>query len=80
MHLFEDNKGGRVELTFDENRIGMTARHVLVILKHKEKWLLTRHSIRGIEFPGGKAEEVNPSRRQRSVKRLRKRASQLRNR
>lgn len=57
MHLFEDNKGGRVELTFDKNRIGMTARHVLVILKHKEKWLLTRHSIRGIEFPGGKAEE-----------------------
>ena len=30
---------------------------MLVVLKHKGKWLLTRHSIRGIEFPGGKAEE-----------------------
>lgn len=35
----------------------MEARHVLVVLKHNGKWLLTRHSIRGIEFPGGKAEE-----------------------
>ena len=35
----------------------MAARHVLVVLKHNGKWLLTRHSIRGIEFPGGKAEE-----------------------
>ena len=40
-----------------ENRFGMKARHVLVVLKHNGKWLLTRHSIRGIEFPGGKAEE-----------------------
>ncbi|MDN4607808.1 NUDIX hydrolase [Sporosarcina highlanderae] len=30
---------------------------MLVVLKHNGKWLLTRHSIRGIEFPGGKAEE-----------------------
>ncbi|WP_339254651.1 NUDIX domain-containing protein [Sporosarcina sp. FSL W8-0480] len=29
---------------------------MLVVLKHNGKWLLTRHSIRGIEFPGGKAE------------------------
>jgi 8-oxo-dGTP diphosphatase len=35
----------------------MEARHVLVVLKHEGKWLVTRHSIRGIEFPGGKAEE-----------------------
>ena len=33
------------------------ARHVLVVLKYKDKWLLTQHSNRGIEFPGGKAEE-----------------------
>lgn len=37
--------------------MNMEARHVLVVLKHKDKWLLTRHSVRGIEFPGGKAEE-----------------------
>lgn len=37
--------------------MNMEARHVLVVLKHKDKWLLTRHSVRGVEFPGGKAEE-----------------------
>lgn len=55
--IFNDVNGGRVELTFGKNRFGMSARHVLVVLKHNEKWLLTNHSIRGIEFPGGKAEE-----------------------
>ena len=57
MLIFNDINGGHVELTFGENRYGMPARHVLVVLKHKGKWLLTNHSIRGIEFPGGKAEE-----------------------
>ena len=55
--IFNDVNGGRVELTFGGNHLGMEARHVLVVLKHGGKWLLTRHSIRGIEFPGGKAEE-----------------------
>src|SRR3954447_18097354 len=56
MLIFNDINGGRVELTFGENQFGMPARHVLVILKHNDKWLLTRHLIRGVEFPGGKAE------------------------
>lgn len=50
-------QGAHVELTFGENRRGIEARHVLVVLKHEGKWLLTRHSVRGIEFPGGKAED-----------------------
>ena len=54
--IFNDVNGGCVELTFGENQFGMPARHVLVILKHNGKWLLTRHLIRGVEFPGGKAE------------------------
>ena len=54
---FDDLNGTRVELTFGENRFGIPARHVLVVLKYKGKWLLTKHSIRGIEFPGGKAED-----------------------
>jgi 8-oxo-dGTP diphosphatase len=57
MLIFNDINGGRVELTFGENQFGMPARHVLVILKHNGKWLLTRHSMRGVEFPGGKAED-----------------------
>lgn len=54
---FKDLQGAYVELTFGRNQSGMEARHVLVVLKHKGKWLLTRHKIRGIEFPGGKAEQ-----------------------
>ncbi len=57
MLLFTDISGGRVELTFGANRFGMPARHVLVVLKHDGKWLLTRHAVRGVEFPGGKVEE-----------------------
>lgn len=57
MFIFTDEQGGRVELTFGSNRFGMPARHVLLILKHNGKWLLTAHRTRGIEFPGGKAEE-----------------------
>jgi 8-oxo-dGTP diphosphatase len=53
---FKDLNGAQVDLTFGENRIGMEARHVLVVFKHNGKWLLTRHISRGIEFPGGKAE------------------------
>ncbi|MBB4826096.1 8-oxo-dGTP diphosphatase [Sporosarcina luteola] len=56
MLTFNDLKGAKVELTFGENRQGMEARHVLVVLKHEGKWLVTRHESRGIEFPGGKAE------------------------
>lgn len=54
---FKDLQGAHVELTFGENRMGMEARHVLVVLKQEGKWLMTRHSIRGVEFPGGKAED-----------------------
>lgn len=57
MTIFTDLNGGRVELTFGENPIGLEARHVLVVCKHEGKWLLTRHTLRGIEFPGGKAED-----------------------
>ncbi|WP_342505797.1 NUDIX domain-containing protein [Sporosarcina sp. FSL K6-2383] len=57
MLTFNDINGGRVELTFGDNYLGMEARHVLVVLKYNGKWLLTRHRVRGIEFPGGKAEE-----------------------
>lgn len=57
MFIFTDEQGGRVELTFGPNRFGMPARHVLLILKNDGKWLLTTHRTRGIEFPGGKAED-----------------------
>jgi 8-oxo-dGTP diphosphatase len=57
MLAFNDVNGGRVELSFGTNRFCIPARHVLVVLKYNEKWLLTRHLERGIEFPGGKVED-----------------------
>ncbi|MDS9472960.1 NUDIX domain-containing protein [Sporosarcina pasteurii] len=56
MLVFHDSQGGHVELSFGKNCFEVPARHVLVVLKHGEKWLLTKHRTRGIEFPGGKAE------------------------
>ncbi len=56
MTVFQDLNGIRVELTFGESSSTLEARHVLIVLKHEGKWLLTRHSSRGVEFPGGKAE------------------------
>lgn len=56
MLKFEDLKGARVELTFGPNEHAIESRHVLVVIKQGEQWLLTKHTIRGIEFPGGKAE------------------------
>ena len=34
----------------------MDINHVLVVLQHEGKWLLTKHLKRGVEFPGGKKE------------------------
>ncbi|PIC74989.1 NUDIX domain-containing protein [Sporosarcina sp. P17b] len=56
MLKFEDLQGANVELTFGLNSHQIESRHVLVLIKHNERWLLTKHRIRGIEFPGGKAE------------------------
>ena len=56
MLKFEDLQGANVELTFGPNPHHIESRHVLVMIKHNEHWLLTKHRIRGIEFPGGKAE------------------------
>lgn len=56
MLSFEDLNGLSVELTFKKQDFKKEAGHVLVVLKHEDKWLLTRHPDRGVEFPGGKRE------------------------
>lgn len=53
---FKDMNGGDVILAFGENAFEKRARHVLVICRYQGKWLLTKHSVRGLEFPGGKME------------------------
>ncbi|WP_251009608.1 MULTISPECIES: RNA deprotection pyrophosphohydrolase [unclassified Bacillus (in: firmicutes)] len=54
---FKDMNGVEVTLSFQENAFEKSARHVLVICKYQGQWLLTKHSVRGLEFPGGKVEK-----------------------
>lgn len=56
MKNFLDNNGYIVELSFSTCPFEEKARHVLVICQSNDGWLLTRHKIRGLEFPGGKVE------------------------
>ncbi|MDQ0975462.1 8-oxo-dGTP diphosphatase [Neobacillus niacini] len=56
MKNFIDRLGNKVELSFSSNAFGQEAKHVLVICKYLDDWLLTMHSVRGLEFPGGKME------------------------
>lgn len=56
MEKFTDANGATVTLAFKENAFQESPKHVLVICRYKDEWLLTRHSGRGLEFPGGKVE------------------------
>lgn len=56
MKTFFDITGNKVELCFNEEAFQEEARHVLVICQLGEGWVLTKHKIRGLEFPGGKME------------------------
>ncbi|MCJ7842680.1 nucleoside triphosphatase YtkD [Lederbergia sp. NSJ-179] len=56
MYEFMDYNGAQVKLAFRQKAFSIKARHVLVICRYQGKWLLTDHSKRGLEFPGGKLE------------------------
>ncbi|WP_018663997.1 RNA deprotection pyrophosphohydrolase [Heyndrickxia acidiproducens] len=56
MCQFVDLNGNPVLLKFKKNAFSIEPRHVLVLAKYKKDWLLTKHPIRGLEFPGGKRE------------------------
>lgn len=53
---YTDLNGYRCELSFQPGKFPVISRHVLVIAKFQGSWLLTDHSVRGLEFPGGKVE------------------------
>ena len=57
MFTFIDENGLRVDLHFDEGPFEVEPKHVLALVKYKDKWLCTEHCKRGVEFPGGKQEE-----------------------
>ena len=56
MFSFQDLNGFHVDLSFIKGELTMESKHVLVLVKHQNKWLCTIHKRRGVEFPGGKVE------------------------
>ncbi|MDQ0481191.1 RNA deprotection pyrophosphohydrolase [Guptibacillus hwajinpoensis] len=54
---FTDYYHNQVTYSFQDHPYSSEPKHVWVICRLDEKWLLTEHSRRGIEFPGGKVEE-----------------------
>ncbi|MGE7675595.1 NUDIX domain-containing protein [Lysinibacillus sp. NPDC094403] len=56
MFSFTDLNGLQVDLSFIRGELDIEPKHVLVLLKHENKWLCTIHKRRGVEVPGGKQE------------------------
>ena len=56
MFSFQDLNGFQVDLSFTRGEFAVEPKHVLVFLKHEDRWLCTIHKRRGVEFPGGKLE------------------------
>ncbi|WP_077619154.1 RNA deprotection pyrophosphohydrolase [Bacillus sinesaloumensis] len=57
MIVFHDLYHNEVNLSFTPDPFSAYPKHVWVICRYKGQWLLTSHSERGLEFPGGKVEE-----------------------
>lgn len=56
VNVFKDYYNNTVQLSFLDHPFSKAPKHVWVICKYKDKWLLTKHKERGLEFPGGKVE------------------------
>ncbi|MBB4075123.1 8-oxo-dGTP diphosphatase [Anoxybacillus voinovskiensis] len=56
MFVFEDYYGNQVRLSFADHPFAKAPDHVWIVCRFQEKWLLTDHRERGLEFPGGKIE------------------------
>ncbi|WP_091499548.1 RNA deprotection pyrophosphohydrolase [Amphibacillus marinus] len=56
MYSFKDYYQNTVKLSFEFNPFSTNPRHVFVICRLNNSWLLTKHRGRGLEFPGGKVE------------------------
>jgi 8-oxo-dGTP diphosphatase len=57
MHTFTDHYHNEVFLSFENHPFSTKPKHVWVICRFQNQWLLTSHSRRGLEFPGGKVEQ-----------------------
>src|SRR5699024_4912222 len=57
MYNFSDYYNNSVKISFTDHPFSKTPKHVLVICRYHDHWLLTNHKSRGYEFPGGKVEK-----------------------
>jgi 8-oxo-dGTP diphosphatase len=57
MITFTDYYNNKVELSFNQYPFSKYPKHVWVICRYNNRWLLTEHKRRGLEFPGGKVEK-----------------------
>lgn len=55
-YTFTDFYRNKVTLSFAEQPFSKKPKHVWVIARYQNRWLLTKHRSRGLEFPGGKVE------------------------
>lgn len=67
MHVFRDYYNNEVKLSFEKDPFSKMPMHVLVICRYQDKWLLTKHKTRGLEFPGGKV-ELNETAQQAAIR------------
>lgn len=56
-YTFTDFYRNKVHLSFEKEPFSKTPKHVWIISRYKNQWLLTKHRTRGLEFPGGKVEQ-----------------------
>lgn len=56
MYTFTDYYKNEVTLSFADHPFSKQPKHVWVVCRYEDKWLLTKHKERGLEFPGGKVE------------------------
>lgn len=56
MKTFQDYYNNTVTFSFSNHPFSKDPKHVLVITRINDHWLLTKHKTRGLEFPGGKVE------------------------
>ncbi|WP_173915785.1 RNA deprotection pyrophosphohydrolase [Halobacillus sp. Marseille-Q1614] len=57
MKTFYDFYRNQVKLSFEDHPFSTAPKHVWVICRFQDQWLLTKHKDRGLEFPGGKVEK-----------------------
>lgn len=57
MKKFRDFYNNEVTFSYEDHPFSKNPKHVFAICRYQDKWLLTEHKERGLEFPGGKVEQ-----------------------